>query len=181
MRHYVDNQCSVALAAALTFPFLCGVRGAKLLLPNILSKSTGPPGPLHSPFTDGYQKKGTVWEESKLLCYYMTLRCNTRGMHAFFDPQVPSNLVSAWFQLIREIMDPLVKIGDFESVAIIIGRRQSKLAALWMGAAVSGIAAAILQWARIGLTAIELHASAWTATANSFISLTSDDPCGHEV
>ncbi|XMA11599.1 hypothetical protein WAI453_004390 [Rhynchosporium graminicola] len=184
MRHYVDSQCSVALAAALTFPFL-GARSAKLPLPNMISQSTLPPVPLHSSFPNGHQKKGIVWEESKLLCYYMTLSCNTRGMHAllcgsFFDPQVPCNLVSPWFQPIKEIIDPLVKIGDFESIAIIMGRRQPKLAALWMGAAISGMADPILQWARTGLTAIELNAAAWTSTAHSFISLISDDLRSHE-
>ena len=115
----------------------------------MLSQSTVPPGSLHSPFTDGHQEKGSVWEESKLLRYYITLSCNTRRLHtllcgSFFDPQVSCNLVSPWFQLIKEIIDPLVKIGDFESIAIIMGRRQPKLAALWMGAAVSGIADPIL-------------------------------------
>lgn len=106
-------------------------------------------------------------------------------MHAllsgsFFDPQVSCNLVSPWFQPIAEIIDPLVKTGDFESIAIIMGKRQPKLAALWMGAIISGMANPILQWARTGLTAIELHASAWTATTHSFISLKSQIPCGNE-
>ncbi|KAK0111646.1 hypothetical protein ONS95_001990 [Cadophora gregata] len=184
VHHCIDSQCSVALAAALTFPFL-GSRSAKLPLPNMISPSTLPPVTPRSLIPEGHQKKGIVWEEGKLLCYYMTLSCNTRGMHAllcspFFDAQVPCNLVSPWFQPIIETFDPLFKKGDLESVAIIMGRRQPKLAALWMGAAISGMADPILQWARSGLTAIELHAAAWTATTHSFISLVSDDLYGHE-
>jgi len=182
MRHDADSQCSVALAAALTFPFLSS-RSAKLPLPNL--QRISPTDSLHSPFIDGHQKKGTVWEESKLLCYYMTLSCDRRGMHAllcgsFFDPQVTCNLVSPWFQPIIEIIDPLVKTGDFESIAIIMGRRQPKLAALWMGAAISGMADSILQWTKSGLTAIELYAAAWTATTHSFISSMSDAACRYE-
>ena len=170
----------MALAVALTFPFL-SAKSAKLPLPNIPCQSTLPIGSLSS---DDHQKKGTVWEESKLLSYYMTLSCNTRGMDAllcgsFFDPEVPCNLVSPWFQLIIEIIDPLVKTGDFDTIAIIMGRREPKLAALWMGAAISGMADPILQWSRTGLTAIELHAAVWTVTTHSFISLVPDDLYGH--
>jgi hypothetical protein len=95
----------------------------------------------------------------------MTISCNTRGMYALlcgslFDHQVACNLVSPWFQPIPEIISPLVKGGEFEKVATIMGKRQPKLAALWMGATISGMATAIFQGVRIGLTAIELHASA---------------------
>ncbi|KAI9739914.1 MAG: hypothetical protein M1818_004970 [Claussenomyces sp. TS43310] len=61
-----------------------------------------------------------------------------------------------------------------------MGRRQPKLAALWMGAIISGMANIIFQQARIGLMAIELHASAWTATTHSFISLKPEGLCGND-
>jgi hypothetical protein len=115
----------------------------------------------------------------------MTLSCNTRGMYIllcglFFDPQVSCNLVSPWFQPILEIISPLVKTRDFEKVAIIIGKRQPKLAALWMGATISRITSVIFQGVRIRLTAIELHASTWTTTAYSFISLKSEILYGND-
>lgn len=181
--HCIDSRCSVALATTLTFPFL-GARSAKLPLPNLLSTNTMLTTP-HPSLVERHQKKGSILEESKLLPYYMTLSCNTRGMYAllcgsFFDPQVSCNLASPWFQPILEIISPLVKAGDFEKVAIIMGKRQPKLAALWMGATISGMANVIFQGVRIGLTAIELHASAWTATAHSFISLKSEIPYGND-
>jgi hypothetical protein len=181
--HCIDSQCSVALATTLTFPFL-GARSAKLPLANLLSTNTMLTTP-HPSLVERHQKKGTILEESKLLPYYMTLSCNIRGMYAllcgsFFDPQVSCNLVSPWFQPILEIISPLVKAGDFEKVAIIMGKRQPKLAALWVGATISGMASVIFQGVRIGLTAIELHASAWTATAHTFISLKSEIPYGND-
>jgi hypothetical protein len=181
--HCIDSQCSVALATTLTFPFL-GARSANLPLPNLLSANTMRTSP-HPSLVERHQKKGTVLLESKLLPYYMTLSCNTCGMYAllcgsFFDPQVSCNLVSPWFQPILEIIGPLVKAGDFEKVAIIMGKRQPKLAALCMGAAISGMADAIFQGVRIGLIAIELHVSAWTATTHSFISLKSEIPYGND-
>ncbi|KAF4611379.1 hypothetical protein G7Y89_g15633 [Cudoniella acicularis] len=116
--HCIDSQCSVALAATLTFPFL-GARSAKLPLPNLLPTSTMPTSP-PTFLGERHQKKGTILEESKLLSYYMTLSCNTRGMHAllcgsFFDPQVPCNLVSPLFQPILEIIDPPAQARQLES------------------------------------------------------------------
>jgi hypothetical protein len=48
------------------------------------------------------------------------------------------------------------------------------------GAAISRMASVIFQWVPIGLTAIELHAAAWAATAHSFISLESEIPYGND-
>ena len=49
-----------------------------------------------------------------------------------------------------------------------------------MGATISGMASAIFQGLRLGLTAIDLNASAWTATTHSFISLESGIPYGND-
>jgi hypothetical protein len=179
--HGIDSQCSAALAATLTFPFL-GNRTVTLPLPNPVS-ITMPS--TQSSIVASHQKKGIISEQSKLLPYYMTLSCNRRGMQAllcgsFFDPQVSCNLVSPWFQPILEIIDPLVRVGDYEKLAIIMGKRQPKLAALWMGATISGMANVIFQQVRIGLMAIELNASAWTATTHSFISLKPEGLCEND-
>ncbi|KAH6706382.1 hypothetical protein BKA61DRAFT_635617 [Leptodontidium sp. MPI-SDFR-AT-0119] len=77
MRHYVDNQCSVALAAALTFPFLCGVRGAKLPLPNILSKSTGPPD------AEGYTRIPIYQPDERILKDEMLSENATRSIYGW--------------------------------------------------------------------------------------------------
>jgi hypothetical protein len=51
---------------------------------------------------------------------------------------------------------------------------------LWMGAVISGMADVIFQQVRIGLMAVELNASAWTATTHSFISLKPEGLCGKD-
>jgi hypothetical protein len=56
-------------------------------------------------------------------------------------------------------------------------KRQPKLAALWLGAIISGMHMTIFQHVRLGLLAIELHASAWTATTHRFIGLRPRSPC----
>lgn len=52
-----------------------------------------------------------------------------------------------------------------------MGNHQSKLAVLWLGALISGMARNILQHIHNGLLSVVLHAAAWTNTAHSFISL----------
>lgn len=115
-------------------------------------------------------------EESKLLSYNVTLSCKTRGIEAllcgaFFDPQVSCNLVNSWIEPIFEDIDPLVTKSDYKTLTILMGKRQPKLAALGMGAFISGVANYIFQDVRIGLLATEIHCSAWTGKAHSFINL----------
>lgn len=133
----------------------------------------------HSAFQ---HKMDTVSKESRLLPYYMSLSCNRREIEAllcgsFFDPEVSCNLVSPWLEPIFEVLDPLVARADYETLAIIMGKRQPKLAALWLGAIISGMHMTIFQHVRLGLLAIEPHASAWTATTHTFIGLRPRSPC----
>jgi hypothetical protein len=98
--HGIESQCSVALAATLTFLFL-GDRVVTLPLPNPTSTTTMLGSP-QTPIAAFYKKKGAISEHSKLLPYYMTLSYNKRGIQAllcssFFDSQVSYNLVSPWF------------------------------------------------------------------------------------
>jgi hypothetical protein len=60
---------------------------------------------------------------------------------------------------------------------IIIGKRQPKLATLWMGAIISGMAVVIFQQVQIGLMAIELNTSVWMAFTHLFISLKPEGLC----
>jgi hypothetical protein len=112
----------------------------------------------------------------------MTLSCNSWGMRpllysAFFDPEVYCNLVSPWLEPAFETIDPIVKRGDYETLAIVMGRRQPTLAALWLGAIITGMEGRIFQAVRTGLSAIDIHAAAWTATIHSFIGLGCSTPC----
>lgn len=181
MIHNTGTQSSAALAAALHFAYL-RTSVAKLPLPGLLSRKRSDyqpskPTPLsHSrSSSDVPQKMDNFSEESKLLPYYMTLSCNVPGMKAllcgtFFGPQVSCNLVSSWIEPIFDVIDPLVAKSDYKTLAIVMGKRQPKLAALWTGAFISGVAKEIFRNVRIGPLATEMHCSAWTGTAHSFIS-----------
>lgn len=50
----------------------------------------------------------------------------------------------------------------YEVLAIVMGQRQIKLAALWLGAIITGFERHILRAVRTGLLAVELRAAAWT-------------------
>jgi hypothetical protein len=79
---------------------------------------------------------------------------------AFFDPEVYYNLVSPWLEPAFETINPIVKRGDYETLAIVIGRRQPTLAALWLGAIITRMEGRIFQAVRTGLLAIDIHAAA---------------------
>ncbi|EKD21001.1 hypothetical protein MBM_00114 [Drepanopeziza brunnea f. sp. 'multigermtubi' MB_m1] len=163
MHHYIDNQCPAALAAALTFPFL-GDRSAKLPLPNTTSQSILPPA------------RCTLVTRAGCMSFSAALSSTLKPPATLSVPG--SN--QSWKSSTR-----LVKTGDFESVAVShhcrhYGRRQPKLAALWMRAAISGVADYFLRCVNLGLAAIEFDAAAWTGTTNSFISLVPDDRPGLE-
>lgn len=95
----------------------------------------------------------------------MTLSCNVWGMRAllhsaFFDPEVYCNLLSPWLEPAFETIDPIIHRGDYETLAIVMGRRQPTLAALWLGAIITRMDRQIFQAVRIGLSAMDIHAAA---------------------
>lgn len=93
---------------------------------------------------------------------------------SFFDPTVDCNLVSAWIQAIFETIDPVVASEDYPSLATIISKRQPSLAALWVGAIISGFAGRILRDVRHNCSVIDLNAAGWTRTIQSFIQIPPD-------
>lgn len=190
--HNTRSQSSAALAVTLTFPFLSNMN-ATLSLPKlnsypIASKTMSlalPPTPIYPsmpPFSPTRLETEIVFEEGKLLPYYMTLSCDCRGMQSllcgsFFDPEVSCNLVSPWLEPIFSIIDPIVQRGDYGALAMIMGKRQTKLASLWLGAIISEMAQIILPYVRNGLLSVEFHASAWTSTTHSFVLARPPTPC----
>lgn len=163
--HGLKGQCSVALAAALFIP--CH---KKIILPLPVMRTNYPAAsaPPHKNHED------IVFEEAKLLPYYMTMSAHVKFMggllmSSLYEPEVPCNLVDAWLQPFFEIIDPLLDSSNFVKVAMIMGNRQPKLAALWLGAVVSGNLEHILHAARAGHFPVIPEATAWTDIPQSFI------------
>lgn len=167
-RHCLHGQCSAALAAALYIPFLNG-RSVTLPLPTPVLRAQS------ASTSQCAQVSDLISEHERLLSYYMTLSCNTWGMRSllcstFFDARVECNLVSAWINPAFVVIDPLVKEESFIMLAKVLAKHDPELASLWFGAILVRTARSILQNIRIGLTALELNASAWTRIEQSFIT-----------
>ncbi|KAK6823827.1 hypothetical protein RU639_006509 [Aspergillus parasiticus] len=77
----------------------------------------------------------------------------------------------AWLNPAFAVINPILENGNLVQLATILGRRRPQLAPRWLGAIMTGIARSELRDIRDGLTAIDLHAAAWTGTKHSFISL----------
>ena len=161
--HNIRSQSSAALAACLHIPFL---RGTTINLP------------LTKPYPNDPRSRPAacqaVFDEAELLDYYMTLSCNVWGIRAllcgtFYNPEIPCNGVSPWLEPALEITSSIVGERQYVRLATLMCNAQPKLAPLWLGAILTGGEKQILSGLRSGLSAVELHAAAWTDTAHSFI------------
>ncbi|GIK06733.1 hypothetical protein Aspvir_002383 [Aspergillus viridinutans] len=174
--HRLYGQCSAALAATLYIPLLGG-RLATLPVPKPATISTTQiqhPATFVPPRT-GPSHMELVAEYGRLLTGYMTLSSDVWGMRSllcstFFNADIECNLVSAWLNPAFAVIDPILRNGDMHKLAALLGRRQPRLATLWLGAIIMGIVKSELQDVKNGLTALDLHAAAWTGTRQSFIT-----------
>jgi hypothetical protein len=166
-RHRLYGQCSVALVAALYIPLLSG---DSISLPV-------PKSALHyGPSSLSRKSSNLVKEYSEYLSRYMMLSCNAWGMRSllsstFFNGEIECNLVSAWLNPIFAITNPLVQGEKPLTLAKVLAYRQPRLASLWLGAIVVGLANPTIRNIRIGLTATDFNAAAWTGTHQSFITV----------
>lgn len=177
--HNIRGQCSAALAAALLFPSLRGST-AKLPFPKPPSKITRIRSILAGLKSSNQNitpsiPTNVVLQESSRIPYYMTLSCNTFGMRAllcsaFFDPETFCNQASAWLQPAFEVIDPITQSSDYEMLAIVMSKRQPRMAGLWLGAIITGLESRLLQSIRTGMSPVDIHAAAWTGTVHSFIT-----------
>lgn len=173
----ISSECKVALAASLFLPWKNSEQTSLILSTPKSCKAA----------KDKRLLKSRTWrsrirEEFYLLPYYMTLSCNVRGLRAllcgtFFEPSAPCNLVSPWLQSAFEVLDQVLVEKESTSLAIIMSKRQPRLAPLWLAAVIFGLEKTILQPLRIGLTTVDLHAEAWSGTFHSFIHFRPHTPC----
>ncbi|KAJ5135140.1 uncharacterized protein N7515_004418 [Penicillium bovifimosum] len=166
-RHRLYGQCSVALVAALYIPLISG-DSISLPVPESALQ--------HGPSSLSQKSSNLVKEYSKSLSRYMMLSCNAWGMRSlisstFFNPKVECNLASAWLNPIFAVTTPLIQGEKPLTLAKVLAYRQPRLASLWLGAIIVGLANSTIRNIRIGLTATELNAAAWTGTLQSFITM----------
>ncbi|PIG84746.1 hypothetical protein AARAC_010724 [Aspergillus arachidicola] len=168
--HRLYSQCSAVLSTALYIPLLSG-RLALLPIPKL--PATSMPRAQQTADHSSLELISNYWD---YLPYFMTLSSNLWGMRSllgstFFETGIECNLVSAWLNPAFAVINPILENGNLAQLATILGRRRPQLAPRWLSAIMTGIARSELRDIRNGLTAIDLHAAAWTGTTNSFISL----------
>jgi hypothetical protein len=168
--HRLYGQCSAALASALYIPLLSG-RRISLPMPKPAIEMINQTTPVNPS-----RNLELVRNHGRLLPYYMSLSTNVWGMRSllcstFFNPDIPCNLVSAWLNPAFAIIDPFLDERNMDKLAAILGRRQPRLAALWLGAIIMGMAKTVIRDLKNGLSAPDLHAAAWTGSVQSFITL----------
>ena len=168
VHHRLYAQCSVALAGVLYIPFLSG-REITLPLSRQASRPELTEHTGHSPVSI----PDLFTEHNESLSKCMTLSSNPWGLRSllcstFFNPDIECNLVSAW-------MNPAFAIIDYLSprkaqLAAFLSNRRSQLGILWLGAILTDLAKNILRDIRAGMTALDLPSSAWTETAQTFLT-----------
>lgn len=77
------------------------------------------------------------------LSYYMTLSICPSSLSSaiwsvFWEPGIDCNLVSAWLGSIHNVIQPILKAGDFEMLAKVFALYRPRLAPLWLGIALLG-------------------------------------------
>ncbi|KAJ5267502.1 hypothetical protein N7478_010310 [Penicillium angulare] len=168
VHHYLYAQCSVALAGVLYIPFL-RKRTVSLPVPKPVSSLKR-----KNCASDFFVSIPNLMKEhSELLPKYMTLSSNAWGLRSllcstFFNADIECNLVSAWLNPAFAVLD---SIQNKSSMATLLANRLPRLGILWVGAILTNTASSVLRDIRAGMTALDLPASAWTGTTQTFLTL----------
>ena len=129
----LDGQSSLALAMALTLPLHNQTMSEiQLPAPSSLARACAISVPAPS-----------IRREYENISYYMTLSSNPLFLASalwgiFWEPDVDSNLVSAWCNPIIRVAGPLVQSGNLELLAHIFALRRPNIAPLWYGVLACG-------------------------------------------
>lgn len=90
-------------------------------------------------------------------------------MQHLFNPDIDYNLVSAWLNPAFAVIDSIASRKS--AVAVLLANRQPQLGILWLGAILVDLATPILRDIRTGMMALDLPASAWTGTIQTFLTV----------
>lgn len=190
MLHDLGSQCFAALATTLTFP-THNHYGTIATLPfptSVRRQAENAPANL------------TTHDLAKLseeLPRYMALSCNYSVIMsslcgAFWQPEIPCNLVSPWLHPIINELPIMEEVIEFEGhyheiLAVVCAIRRPKLSTLWLGAVISGLAPKILDLVKTGAPPLDRNAFAWTGCPQSFMDLAGSgaysqtDACGERI
>lgn len=131
----LESQVPLALAMALTTPLQRLSNSVITLpLPNLIRPAAQSPSP---PCTSA------VHRELDSLSRYMTFSAAPLFVSAalwgvFWEPGVPCNLVSPWFDGVVDTIRPLIADGNVELLAHVLAIRRPQVASLWFGVLACG-------------------------------------------
>ncbi|KAJ5934450.1 hypothetical protein N7466_003997 [Penicillium verhagenii] len=168
VHHRLYAQCSVALAGVLYIPFLSG-RTLSLPLLRQASRLELTQCVLPASIPD------LLIEHTEMLPKYMTLSSNPWGLRSllhstFFNPVIECNLVSAWLNPAFAIIDSIAPRKIEFELAVFLANRSPLLGPLWLGAILTDLAKTVLRDIRAGMVALDLPASAWATTTQTFLT-----------
>ncbi|KAB8272935.1 hypothetical protein BDV30DRAFT_239017 [Aspergillus minisclerotigenes] len=164
--HDLGSQVPIALTIAMSFP-MHRYYGTQVKLP---------PPRAHGGKTPATTPSASPWSQLKQdLPYYMALSCSPEVMistlcGSFWQPDIPCNMVSQWLHpVLEEVLRDVPESKYQEIVALIGAIRRPSVAALWIGAAVSGIGPKLLEKVRRGRPPLDSIAFPWTGAPQSFM------------
>ncbi|CAI7569446.1 unnamed protein product [Penicillium glandicola] len=129
-----------------------------------------------------------IWSSlNEELPYYMTLSCSPDVMMStlcgsFWELGIPCNLVAPWLHpLFNEILDETAPaVGhDYETLALIGAIRRPYIGALWIGAAIGGLAPKIIQKVKSGNPPLDALSFPWTRCLQTFMDIPGLGPYTH--
>ena len=160
--HGIQEQLFAALVVAIHIPaHNCYGIPALLPSPSVQNQIRLPLG--------GVVKAAELYEQ---MPYYMALSCNFHVTTSslcgvFWEPGITCNLVSPWLHpVLNELREKLTSDGSptyTETLCIMCALRRPSLAALWLGATLSGLAPMVIDFVTSGTPPLDPSASAWLA------------------
>lgn len=169
--HGIQSQLLAAIPVAMNLP-IHNCYGILATLPSPIAE-----GHVRLPAVPDV-KAAELYEQ---IPYYMALSCNFQVIISslcgvLWEPDVPCNLVSPWLHPVlnelREALTSKVSPNYTETLCVMCALRCPNLAALWLGATLSGLSPMVIEFIRSGTPPLDPSASAWTGCPQSFMDMT---------
>lgn len=178
LSHGVGSQFSIALATALMIPLNDYWRiAAHLPAPRTKERQTNLSSSIDSmPLSwKGYMED---------IDYYISLSCHVEMMYAalcgsFWEPEVPCNLVSPWLHpVLNEVISSPESMTacEQELLGLISAIRRPSIAALSIGAIITGLGPKILHSVEAGHPDLNQYAYPWIGSPVCFMDFTGTGP-----